>query len=91
MALAHAIGDKVDESFGLPTQWNEVAKNPSPRFPGDGMSYEAVDPWKQAVIPLADLQGRVEHSLQAGPAAPVDLQTGHRLRKSGVQRRDPVR
>ena len=36
-----AIGDKVDESFGLPTEWNEFVKNPNPRFPIDGTSYES--------------------------------------------------
>jgi ferredoxin--NADP+ reductase len=36
-----AIGDKVDESFGLPTQWNEFIKNKEPRFPVDGISYES--------------------------------------------------
>jgi len=38
------IGDKVDEEFGLPVQWNEFVKNPKPRFPIDGISYEAYDP-----------------------------------------------
>jgi ferredoxin--NADP+ reductase len=36
-----AIGDKVDESFGLPVEWNEFVKNASPRFPIDGISYES--------------------------------------------------
>lgn len=36
-----AIGDKVDEGFGLPTEWNEFVKNPDPRFPIDGHSYES--------------------------------------------------
>ena len=36
-----AIGDKVDESFGLPIEWNEFVKNQNPRFPIDGISYEA--------------------------------------------------
>ncbi|MCC7190277.1 MAG: FAD-dependent oxidoreductase [Anaerolineales bacterium] len=36
-----AIGDKVDEAFGLPTEWNEFVKNPNPRFPIDGHSYES--------------------------------------------------
>lgn len=35
-----AIGDKVDESFGLPVEWNEFVKNQNPRFPVDGHSYE---------------------------------------------------
>ena len=36
-----AIGDKVDESFGLPTEWNEFVKNKEPHFPIDGLSFES--------------------------------------------------
>ena len=36
-----AIGDKVEESFGLPTEWSEFVKSPNPRFPIDGNSYES--------------------------------------------------
>ncbi len=36
-----AIGDKVDESFGLPTEWGEFIKIKEPRFPVDGLSYES--------------------------------------------------
>jgi len=36
-----AIGDRVDESFGLPTEWNEFIKAREPRFPVDGLSYES--------------------------------------------------
>jgi ferredoxin--NADP+ reductase len=39
-----AIGDSVDSGLGLPTFGSEFAKNPSPRFPIDGNSYEAYDP-----------------------------------------------
>lgn len=49
-SVVFAIGDKVDENFGLPTQWNEFAKNPTPRFPVDGISYEAYNPQTQTVI-----------------------------------------
>jgi len=38
------IGDKVDESFGLPTQWNAFIKHPAPQFPIQELSYEAYDP-----------------------------------------------
>ena len=38
------IGDRVDETFGLPVKWNEFVKNPTPRFPVNGLSYEAYDP-----------------------------------------------
>jgi len=38
--VVFAIGDKVDESFGLPTEWNEFVKSETPRFPIDEFSYE---------------------------------------------------
>jgi len=38
-----AIGDKVDESFGLPVEWNEYVKNENPAYPIDGISYECFD------------------------------------------------
>ncbi len=38
------IGDRVDENFGLPVRKNEFVKNPNPRFPVTGLSYEAYDP-----------------------------------------------
>ena len=38
------IGDRVDETFGLPVRWNAYVKNPKPSFPIDGLSYEAYDP-----------------------------------------------
>jgi ferredoxin--NADP+ reductase len=46
-----AIGDKVDESVGLPVASNEFIKNPAPRFPVDNLSYEAFDPAKNTLIP----------------------------------------
>jgi len=39
-----AIGDKVDETFGLPTEWNEFVKNEKPKYPVHDVSYEAFDP-----------------------------------------------
>jgi ferredoxin--NADP+ reductase len=36
-----AIGDKVEDTFGLPIEWNEFVKNKEPRFPVDGLSYES--------------------------------------------------
>lgn len=36
-----AIGDKVDESFGLPIEWNEFVKSTTPKFPIDGISFES--------------------------------------------------
>ncbi|NWG35155.1 MAG: FAD-dependent oxidoreductase [Chloroflexi bacterium] len=35
-----AIGDKVDESFGLPVEWNEFVKSENPRFAIEGNSFE---------------------------------------------------
>lgn len=45
-----AIGDRVDESFGLPVKWNEFVKNPHPHFPVEGLSYEAYNPEQQVPI-----------------------------------------
>jgi ferredoxin--NADP+ reductase len=39
-AVIFAIGDIVDESFGLPVVSNEFVKSQNPRFPVDGQSYE---------------------------------------------------
>ncbi len=39
-----AIGDAVDSELGLPVTGSEFTKNPAPRFPIDGNSYEAYDP-----------------------------------------------
>jgi ferredoxin--NADP+ reductase len=46
-----AIGDKVDESFGLPVDSSEFVKHPVPRFPLDGLSYEAFEPVTGSPIP----------------------------------------
>ena len=40
-SVIFAIGDKVDNSFGLPVDSNEFVKNQSPSFPVDGNSYES--------------------------------------------------
>lgn len=40
-SVIFAIGDKVDESFGLPTEWNEFIKSAEPKFPVDGICYES--------------------------------------------------
>ena len=39
--IIFAIGDKVDETFGLPVEWNEFIKSTTPRFPIDGISFES--------------------------------------------------
>lgn len=50
-SVIFAIGDKVDDLFGLPVVSNEFVKNPAPRFPVDGLSYEAYNPVTNAPIP----------------------------------------
>jgi ferredoxin--NADP+ reductase len=50
-AVVFAIGDKIDDSFGLPSASNEFVKNATPRFPVDGTSYEAFDPKTNTSIP----------------------------------------
>ena len=45
-----AIGDKVDETFGLPIEWNEFVKNENPLYPVENISYEAFDP--EARLPI---------------------------------------
>jgi ferredoxin/flavodoxin---NADP+ reductase len=42
--VVFCIGDKVDESFGLPVRMNAFVKNPNPLYPVDGLSFEAFDP-----------------------------------------------
>jgi ferredoxin--NADP+ reductase len=38
------IGDRVDETFGLPVRHNAFVKNPHPFYPVEGISFEAYDP-----------------------------------------------
>ena len=38
--VVFAIGDKVDDTFGLPVEWNEFVKSDKPRYPIDGNSFE---------------------------------------------------
>jgi ferredoxin/flavodoxin---NADP+ reductase len=45
-----AIGDKVDAGLGLPVDGIEFVKDPAPRFPQEGLSFEAFDPQKNAPI-----------------------------------------
>ena len=49
------IGDKVDDSLGLPlNEWNEYAKHPEPQFPHEEISHESYDPetgeWLEGVF-----------------------------------------
>jgi ferredoxin/flavodoxin---NADP+ reductase len=39
--VVFAIGDKVDETFGLPVEWNEFVKNDNPKYPIDDTSFES--------------------------------------------------
>ena len=57
-----AIGDKVDDSFGLPVVSNEFVKNPAPRFPVEKLSYEAYDPAAKAAIPDIFVGGWSRHA-----------------------------
>jgi len=49
--VVFAIGDRVDETFGLPVRSNSFVKNPQPRFPMAGLSYEAFDPIAGQPVP----------------------------------------
>ena len=55
--VVFAIGDRVDEAFGLPLQSGAFAKNPNPRYPVEGISYEAFDPEQGDAIPDVFLAG----------------------------------
>jgi ferredoxin--NADP+ reductase len=49
--VVFAIGDRVDETFGLPVRSNSFVKNPQPRFAMAGLSYEAFDPVAGRPVP----------------------------------------
>jgi ferredoxin--NADP+ reductase len=44
------IGDKVSETFGLPVAWFSFVKHPEPRYPVDGVCFEAYDPEASAPV-----------------------------------------
>lgn len=52
-----AIGDAIDPNFGLPYDRNEFVKNPKPRFPINGISYESFDPVSLKIIEDVFLAG----------------------------------
>ena len=52
-----AIGDTIDPEFGLPFDGSEFVKNPNPRFPINGNSYESYDPEAQKIIEDVFLAG----------------------------------
>ncbi len=49
-SIVFAIGDKVDEAFGLPVQGTSFVKAPAPRYPLEGNSYEVFDPQHSRII-----------------------------------------
>ena len=56
--VVFCIGDRVDQSFGLPLdKWKEFAKHPRPQFPIDDNSYEAYDPEKDEAVEGVFLAG----------------------------------
>jgi ferredoxin--NADP+ reductase len=55
--IIFAIGDMVDEQLGLPVEQGQFAKNPEPKFPVEGISYEAWDPNAGSAIPDVFLTG----------------------------------
>lgn len=56
--VVFCIGDRVDETFGLPLDKSgDFAKDPKPRFAVEGASYEAYDPETQGPIDGVFLAG----------------------------------
>jgi ferredoxin/flavodoxin---NADP+ reductase len=56
-SIIFAIGDVVDEAFGLPVEGTSFVKAPVPRYPQDGHSYEAFDPQRGVIIEDAFVAG----------------------------------
>lgn len=50
-SVVFAIGDRVDDTLGLPLKGSEFFKNPAPRFPIEQQSYELFDPQTGQAIP----------------------------------------
>jgi len=48
-----AIGDRVDDHFGLPVASNEFIKAHQPRYPVEGITYEVEDP--ETHLPILDV------------------------------------
>ncbi|MCC6189440.1 MAG: FAD-dependent oxidoreductase [Anaerolineales bacterium] len=55
--VVFAIGDRVDEGFGLPVKWNAFVKHPEPCFPVGGLCYEVYDPAAGAPVPSVFVAG----------------------------------
>jgi ferredoxin/flavodoxin---NADP+ reductase len=56
-SVIFAIGDRVDEKLGLPLDQHEFSKNPAPRFPMEGNSYEVYNPETNEIIPDVFIAG----------------------------------
>jgi ferredoxin--NADP+ reductase len=61
-AVVFCIGDTVDKNFCLPTRNNEYARVQTPRFPVDGISYEAFDPERNRPFENIFLAGWARHA-----------------------------
>lgn len=55
--VVFAIGDQVDDHLGLPVRGSEFVKSPQPRFPVEGISYEAYEPDTDNPIPDVFMAG----------------------------------
>ena len=50
-SIVFAIGDRVDDTFGLPVKGSEYLKSSEPRYPIESTSYEVLDPATRASLP----------------------------------------
>lgn len=55
--VVFAIGDTIDNSFGLPVKWSAFACSPDPCYPINGISFEAYDPETEQPIPQVFIAG----------------------------------
>lgn len=89
--VVFCIGDKVDEQFGLPVQWNEFVKNPEPLYPVGGVSYEVYDPQVEEPIAGAFVAGwSREASSGLVGVARKDGETGAQAMLQYLQTRQPL-
>ncbi len=102
--VIYCIGDQVDPNLGLPVKWGAYATHPHPRFPVNGISYEAYDPEGERTIegvfvagwarqPSKGLVGVARKDGRHGAQALFQyLQTLPPLSEGGlVERRDALR
>lgn len=89
--VVFCIGDKVDEQFGLPVQWNEFVKSPEPLYPVGGVSYEVYDPQVDAPIEGLFVAGwSREASSGLVGVARKDGETGAQAMLQYLQSRQPL-